>query len=226
MDYKCSEKIRAKAREYYWNNRKTILDYKKKERETLSPKIAIRKKEFYEKNKDQILLKKKKYYLENKEGISSRKKKHYEANKKRILKHNKIWREEHKEEIREKIKKQRPLINAKERIKWTANIPARISRTMKNQIYISLKKRKNGNHWEKIVGYSLEELMNHLKKKFKIGMSWENHGLWHIDHKRPVSSFNFQSFCDQEFKECWALKNLQPLWAKENHIKYNKIMEY
>jgi hypothetical protein len=54
-------------------------------------------------------------------------------------------------------------------------------------------------------------------------MTWENYGKWHIDHKRPIASFNFTSYEDPEFKECWALNNLQPMWAKENMSKGNKI---
>lgn len=61
--------------------------------------------------------------------------------------------------------------------------------------------------------------MASLEAKFKPGMSWENHGAWHVDHKRPIASYNFSSVDDHEFKECWSLENLQPLWAKENLSK-------
>ena len=43
--------------------------------------------------------------------------------------------------------------------------------------------------------------------------------VYHIDHIRPVSSFYFTKIEDKEFKECWALSNLQPLWASENCSK-------
>ena len=67
--------------------------------------------------------------------------------------------------------------------------------------------------------------MAHLEKQFKEGMTWNNYGYygWHIDHIRPVSSFNFNSYDDPEFKECWALSNLQPLWGKENISKKDKF---
>lgn len=70
-----------------------------------------------------------------------------------------------------------------------------------------------------LLGYTPEELMASLEAKFKPGMSWENHGAWHVDHKRPIASYNFSSVDDHEFKECWSLENLQPLWAKENLSK-------
>ena len=59
----------------------------------------------------------------------------------------------------------------------------------------------------------------------KNGMTWETHGKygWHIDHKIPISAFNFESPKDLDFKKCWALINLQPMWAKENIRKGAKV---
>lgn len=53
-------------------------------------------------------------------------------------------------------------------------------------------------------------------------MSWDNYGEWHIDHKIPDCKFNYISVNDKEFQKCWALKNLQPLWAIENLRKGSK----
>jgi len=67
-------------------------------------------------------------------------------------------------------------------------------------------------------------LIKYLEKKFEEGMSWENYGKeWHIDHKLPISKFNFKTTDDPDFKICWSLKNLQPMWAKENMSKNNKL---
>ncbi len=85
-------------------------------------------------------------------------------------------------------------------------------------IYKSLGRKKAGYHWEKIVGYTLEDLKRHLESLFQPGMTWENYGFWgwHIDHIKPVCSFNYQDFNDSQFQECWGLNNLRPLWAKDN----------
>ena len=45
---------------------------------------------------------------------------------------------------------------------------------------------------------------------------------WHIDHKKPVSWFNFKTVTDSEFVECWSLSNLQPLSREENQSKSNR----
>ena len=72
--------------------------------------------------------------------------------------------------------------------------------------------------------FSVEDLIQHLEEQFDSGMSWDNMDKWHIDHILPVASFNFDSPDDEDFKECWALSNLQPLWAEENLAKGTKIL--
>lgn len=72
------------------------------------------------------------------------------------------------------------------------------------------------------LAYSVDDLMRHLEMQFIDGMNWDNYGDWHIDHIRPASWFKYQTTSDQEFKDCWALSNLQPLWAKDNIRKGNK----
>lgn len=73
-----------------------------------------------------------------------------------------------------------------------------------------------------ILGYSRVELMAHLERQFLKGMSWKNMGEWHIDHIVPLSSFNFFSDQDLDFKRAWSLSNLRPLWANDNMKKHAK----
>jgi hypothetical protein len=68
------------------------------------------------------------------------------------------------------------------------------------------------------LGYSIDELRTHIASLFLNGMSWENYGEWHIDHRRPVSSFKLP----EQARECWSLANLQPLWAVDNLKKGNR----
>ena len=81
---------------------------------------------------------------------------------------------------------------------------------------------KNGHYFD-ILKYPPEDLINHLEKQFTEGMTWENYGEWHVDHKLPITSFNIQEIGDNEFMKCWSLNNLQPLWGDENIRKSNKI---
>jgi hypothetical protein len=83
-------------------------------------------------------------------------------------------------------------------------------------IYQALKAGKNGRSWEGLVGYTRDELMRHLEQQFKRGMSWRNMGDWHIDHILPRSMFCYSSPDDPDFKACWALSNLRPIWGRDN----------
>jgi hypothetical protein len=70
---------------------------------------------------------------------------------------------------------------------------------------------------ETSLGYSPKQLRLRIECQFKPGMSWENHGEWHIDHKKPISAFIAQGVTDP--KTINALCNLQPMWGEENIAK-------
>lgn len=100
---------------------------------------------------------------------------------------------------------------------------SRIRTTVKSRKLIL---EKNAWHY---LPYSPEELKLYLENKFESWMTWDNYGgrlgdgrkTWHIDHIKPQSNFVFSSPEDLEFKECWALNNLQPLDKYENLRKRN-----
>lgn len=75
----------------------------------------------------------------------------------------------------------------------------------------------------KSIGCSASTLREYLESKFKPGMSWENYGFygWHIDHIKPLSSFNLLD--PLEYRKACHYTNLQPLWALDNLKKGNKV---
>lgn len=115
----------------------------------------------------------------------------------------------------------RPKINEYIRNKIKTDAKFRLHRNFATQVNRCLKLRINNKHFEQIVGYKINDLINHLTSLFRDGMTMNNYGRggWVIDHIVPVSNFNFISYYDAEFKKCWALSNLQPLWDIENQEK-------
>ncbi len=99
----------------------------------------------------------------------------------------------------------------------------KLRRNISKAILRSLKGGKKGNDWEILVGYGKYDLIAHLEAQFTEGMSWGNYGKWHVDHIIPQSRFNFNSYNDIDFKRCWSLSNLQPLWAIDNTNKSDLI---
>lgn len=98
----------------------------------------------------------------------------------------------------------------------------RIRNNIASQMHYHLK-NKNGRHVFNLLGYSCENLMEHLEALFKPGMTWANYGKhWHVDHKIPASWFKYDKVESEEFQKCWALSNLQPLEASQNVKKNNR----
>jgi hypothetical protein len=95
-------------------------------------------------------------------------------------------------------------------------------------IYQKLKQRESGKTANigamfASLGYSLNDLKQHLESKFEPGMSWNNYGEWHVDHIVPDSWFKYKTPSDEDFKKSWSLDNLQPKWAKDNFKKGNRF---
>jgi hypothetical protein len=80
---------------------------------------------------------------------------------------------------------------------------------------------RNGRSKFDLLGFTFEEFSASIEKQFEPGMTWDNYGFhgWHIDHKRPLCSFNYSTPDCPQFKEAWALSNLQPLWCVDNWAK-------
>lgn len=75
----------------------------------------------------------------------------------------------------------------------------------------------------KDLGCSIEELKSYLESKFQPGMTWENHGKWHIDHIKPLCKFDLTN--REQFIQACHFSNLQPLWAVDNIRKGGKLVE-
>ena len=100
----------------------------------------------------------------------------------------------------------------------------KLNHSMSRNIGRSLTNGKGNVSWTKLVDYTLDDLKKHLKKLLLPDMTWNNYGKWHIDHINPKSKFNFSKPEHPDFKKCWALKNLRPLWAKDNIAKHDKLI--
>jgi len=155
----------------------------------------------------------KKHYAKNRAQFSERWKVYYQENAEHIKARSRKYGRENRDKLR--------ISDTRRREDPQYRLCSNISRHIRQSLFE--KRSKNGAHWEKIVGYTRQDLIEHLENKFKDGMSWENYGDWHLDHVTPKSVFNFTSYKHEDFKRCWALDNLQPLWAFDNISKSNKL---
>lgn len=117
-----------------------------------------------------------------------------------------------------------PAVKAKKTARYQSDPQFKIKVNLRSRIYTVLKRRMllgyKSQSTMKLVGCSIDELMQHIESQFLPGMSWENHGDWHIDHKRPCASFDLTD--PEQQKECFHYKNLQPLWKADNIRKSDR----
>ncbi len=170
--------------------------------------------EWYADNRDEARERVKKWSQENKETVKAMQAAWYAENG---VEYHVAWRKKNREKLREQGREN--YAKKRDDPKW------KIENTIRVGIHRSLGDSKAGRHWESLVGYTVTELTDHLESRFTLGMTWDNYGLngWHIDHIVPRSVFNYETPDDIDFKRCWALKNLQPLWGTDNISKGAKL---
>ena len=175
-----------------------------------------KKKEYYLKNKEKILKKLKItgkiYYFNNKEKIQEYQKNYYIKNKEKKLLKCKEYRKNNKEKIK-----------AHDIWRRKNNINRRLALLLRRRTLLALKgKSKSANTMTLLGASNIELVWKHLESTFKPGMTKENHGLWHVDHIIPCSSFDLSK--PEEQAKCFHYTNLQALWAHENLSKGCKIV--
>lgn len=173
-----------------------------------------RRREYLKVNKEILAEKHRNYYVQNRIDILEQKKVYYTENKK--------------------------VINGKTNTYLKSRRATDPSFKMRHYISCSIRLelsnlllKKSGKSCFKYLGYSVEDLKNHIQALFEGWMNWDNWGVydstswqdddpatwtWQLDHIIPHSTFKYKDMECEEFKRCWQLSNLRPLSAKQNHI--------
>ena len=188
------ERKKAYHKVYYESNKQTLNDKQKAYNKVNKDKI----KAYNKVNEDKIKAYKKDYYQDNKDKI----KEYLDANKDKI-----------------RVKKNNYFKN---RLK--TNIQYKLSHNLRNRLNIAINRNQKIGSAVDDLGCSIPELKVYLESKFQPGMTWDNWSDvgWHIDHIKPLASFDLTD--RKQFLEACHYTNLQPLWAKDNLIKSDKLI--
>jgi hypothetical protein len=172
----------------------------------------------------------KQYRKENNDIIKDRDKKYREENKDNYKKYRENNKEKRNVYSREYSKNNREYFNLKKKEyyssekgketkrKWCNNYnkknPHIVAwRSLMRRMVVQLQYNKTDSTINEL-GYSAEDLKNHIGELFLSGMSWSNYGEWHIDHTKSVSLFEKEtppSIVNE-------LSNLKPMWATTREI--------
>lgn len=146
-------------------------------------------------------------FSENKKTLMSRKSECKKCNAERSSKYRK--------NNREKINKARnKRLKSDHIFKMTTTLRKRTGELFRKK---NFKKNKTFHDY---IGCTVEFLSG-ISSKFKEGMTWDNHGEWHIDHIIPLSVAK----TEEEIYKLSHYTNLQPLWSFDNFSKGNKILK-
>jgi hypothetical protein len=126
------------------------------------------------------------------------------------------------------LRRQNPEVKKKINIRmknfYHSNPQYSTSKKLRERIRISLKVcgAVKSARTEELVGCSFSYLCKHLEGQFREGMSWDKPNSFHIDHIKPMSSFDLTDPQQQKAACHWS--NLQPLYPEENLRKGAKIL--
>jgi hypothetical protein len=181
----------------------------------LSKREQIKKatSEWQKANRAKVRVMAQRSILKNAEKHNARARKWYHENKERCSLNVRKWRQKNRQHMIEYYRNYRRNPQAL----MASRLRSRIGVALRN---CGVKKAKKS---FKLIGCDGDFLVSYIQARFKTGMSWNNRGLWEIDHKIPCARFDLTK--ESEQKACFHYSNLQPLWKIENRQKHNKTPE-
>jgi hypothetical protein len=127
-------------------------------------------------------------------------------NREKCIQSTKTWQENHPDYIQSKR-------SSNPNFKMAGNLRNRIRRALEGGY-------KSGSAVTDL-GCSIVEFREYITAQFAEGMTWENYGQWHLDHRKPLAAFDLTN--RGQFLQAAHYTNYQPLWAVDNIRKGAKI---
>lgn len=188
-----------------------------------------------QRNNIEILEYRRNWHAANKEKVNARKRERRKnpSEKAKISEYDKLRREKDPASIRMWKKnwdlKNREHIrsysNKRHSFRYKNDPEYAVSKNLRSRMLSALKvasARKSAKTFA-LLGCTGAELVAHLERQFTDGMTWENYGKWHVDHRKPCAKFNLLDPLEQQ--KCFHFSNLQPLWSTDNWKKKDKWTE-
>lgn len=202
------DKMRRSRRKYDEANKRKIAEYKATARTAHPEKFRARTARWRDANPEKCKAYSAKRYRESKEAFIAQIAKWREANMDRVKQSDLDWK---------RSPEGRAWRRRYANKRHAENIQARLATLIRNRVRKALKGENKSQSAVDSLGCSLDEAIAYLASQFVCGMSWDNHGKWHIDHIRPLASFDLTD--PAQFAQACHYTNLQPLWGSHNQSK-------
>jgi len=208
----CTDCCKKASKKYYKENKEKVAEYRLINKDKISKNNIDYQREYRNKNKENIKEYKKNYRENNKEKFLEKERIYRENNKDKIKVSDKKYRDKNKSILNQKRKEKinnDPLLKSKERIRiLIANSITKMGYTKNSRT-------------QEILGCTFDFFKEYIEDQFIEGMSWDNHGKWHLDHIVPISS----SKTEDDLIKLNHYSNFQPLWAFDNLSKGNRRLD-
>ncbi len=181
----------------------------------------------------------KRVYIGNKDRINEERRERYKNDdqyrKNRLDESNK-WKESNLEKVKsigkdyyknnqDKLKERRNTYKSRRnkllRDRYKNDLTYRVTCLLRHRLWETVTNNYKGSSVIDLLGCSLDYFIEYMSSLFSPGMSWDNHGDWHIDHILPCASFDLTK--PEEQLKCFHYTNLQPLWREDNLSKSDKV---
>lgn len=171
--------------------------------------------------KDHLKASRRSWYEANRDRESESAKRWLAANPDAKSRYNARYRKKHAEKLTEYFRSPEHLarVRQRQRARYASDLNYHIMMCLRSAMTQAVRLYGHGKRGRSttLLGCPIEHVIKHLESQFVPGMSWDNHGEWHIDHRRPCASFDLTDPAQQ--RECFHFSNLQPLWKAENISK-------
>ncbi len=169
-------------------------------------RVATAKRIYRAANSAKIAKRDRRYRKLHSDDISVKKRAYKERNREHITAHDSAYRRAHRAEI-----------NAHKRHRTKSDVLFRLSNNLRKRVSNALNGRTKSAPTLALLGCSVDMCRAHLERQFTDGMTWDNRTEWHVDHIRPVASYDLSD--PRQQRACFHYSNLQPLWARDNLSK-------
>jgi DNA polymerase II small subunit/DNA polymerase delta subunit B len=228
---RCKLCIKQYNKQHYLNNQDKLKSKHKQHYVDNQSSYKQRSKQWNQDNLTKVKQYNKQYNIDNQEKLKQQHKQYYINHKEEKIQYDKQYKAKYRKEISQynsQYCKQYYKNHKKERAQYQVNkrktdIKYKVAYYLRRRLWCARKTNQKTGSAVRDLGCTIEFLKQYIESKFQEGMNWDNYGKfgWHIDHIIPLSFFDLTD--RKQFLKACHYTNLQPLWAKDNLSKGNKV---